>query len=651
MVTPISHPFTVATFIYTPLKNAVNYVAAKIFQIYRRLSDAVLSLCLRNHYWVLHPRTYIAKIQIYMIKYFTRNKTTMLSCADVLPTLPVPRLKDSVEKYLSSIEPFVTDCEFTSIQTRSRYFVAEHGAALQKKLIVEAGKKRNWFEETWLKSAYLENRFSSYYTSWYGVDSIIPITNTYVNPQIDRAARILYLMLQYREKIRSGTISPLEGGVPICMEQFTKIFGANRVPGEVCDRLDVHSNSEHIIVLTRGKIFKLDIKDRIGNPLSEGGLAAALTKICCDTSHGDNVSVLTLQSRPEWAQHRQLLSADNQENLETIDTAILALRLSDLTPESDTDLADGLFKDERNLWIDKGITVTTFANGKVGGTLEHSMADATIVSKVMEWIYENENYPKDYHVEIPNEAPPTQILSWKLSNEMQKAQTEGQKKAKMMMGSVELLATNFQPFGKKAIQRWNCSPDSFVQMALQLAYFRMKGKIPFTYESGSTRMFYHGRTETIRSASEQSDIFCKLMTHPNVDVADKRLALKNAIKTHVAYKREAVSGQGCDRHFTALKRLSGNEDIAFFNSKDFNMPYDLATSQTPTRSTGGGGFGPSSPDGYGISYHIYPEEIRFYISKFKSNAKEDTSKMYLEILQALKDMSELYEQISFANAC
>lgn len=55
------------------------------------------------------------------------------------------------------------------------------------------------------------------------------------------------------------------------------------------------------------------------------------------------------------------------------------------------------------------------------------------------------------------------------------------------------------------------------------------------YETGSTRMFMGGRTETIRSCSEESIRFAQAMLDCNVSEAAKARALLQAINAHKEY--------------------------------------------------------------------------------------------------------------------
>lgn len=63
------------------------------------------------------------------------------------------------------------------------------------------------------------------------------------------------------------------------------------------------------------------------------------------------------------------------------------------------------------------------------------------------------------------------------------------------------------------------SPDAYIQQALQLAWYRDQGCSTATYETASTRLFLHGRTDTIRTLTSDSRAFVKGMVENKVDVS------------------------------------------------------------------------------------------------------------------------------------
>ena len=88
--------------------------------------------------------------------------------------------------------------------------------------------------------------------------------------------------------------------------------------------------------------------------------------------------------------------------------------------------------------------------------------------------------------------------------------------------------------------QYKISPDTFVQMAIQLAYYRLYKRLVPTYETGHTRQFLHGRTETVRSATEEALEFCE-------SVPLSREKFEKAAKAHKNLMVDALNGMGCDR--------------------------------------------------------------------------------------------------------
>lgn len=89
-------------------------------------------------------------------------------------------------------------------------------------------------------------------------------------------------------------------------------------------------------------------------------------------------------------------------------------------------------------------------------------------------------------------------------------------KADVAKHTVSVLA--YEGLGKNNVKQYKCSPDAFVQMAMQLAYFKTFQRVAPTYESAATRRFKHGRTETCRSVSDESVDFVQQWHNPKTSV-------------------------------------------------------------------------------------------------------------------------------------
>lgn len=173
------------------------------------------------------------------------------------------------------------------------------------------------------------------------------------------------------------------------------------------------------------------------------------------------------------------------------------------------------------------------------------------------------------------------------------------------------------------------SPDAFIQMAMQLAYRRLHGKNTPTYETASTRLFMHGRTETIRTFSEDSWRWVEatvagdadvrtffraielyrtpLLTVFFLDEQEKELyaLLQKAVQSHNDQTRQASTGRGFDRYFLGLRQLMrSDESHELFKDALFSQSQTFKLS-TSGLSAGdrffGTGFGAPEADGYGIN--------------------------------------------------
>ncbi|KAB1671610.1 choline/carnitine O-acyltransferase, partial [Klebsiella pneumoniae] len=115
----------------------------------------------------------------------------------------------------------------------------------------------------------------------------------------------------------------------------------------------------------------------------------------------------------------------------------------------------------------------------------------------------------------------------------------------------EFQCLDFASYGKNFITSMGFSPDAFVQMAFQAAYYGLYGRVECTYEPAMTKVYLHGRTEAVRSVSDDSVNFVQTFWADN-PAEQKIEALKTACQKHVARTRECLKAEGCDRHLFAL---------------------------------------------------------------------------------------------------
>lgn len=132
--------------------------------------------------------------------------------------------------------------------------------------------------------------------------------------------------------------------------------------------------------------------------------------------------------------------------------------------------------------------------------------------------------------------------------------TLAQKHAEELVSS-QSLTYLLTPYGASLPKKYGVSPDSWVQMMVQLAFSRLIGESKAlkrreggTYEAATTRRFLRGRTETIRVVSEESDAFCEAMNTTSVSQEERIERLRKAATKHIAVAKEAGLGQGIDRH-------------------------------------------------------------------------------------------------------
>jgi carnitine O-acetyltransferase len=230
------------------------------------------------------------------------------------------------------------------------------------------------------------------------------------------------------------------------------------------------------------------------------------------------------------------------------------------------------------------------------GTPTHRLNDT-----IMNWIF-NEKLDFD-NPESRSDIPDPQPLKFQLNGENYADIAMATTHHVGLMSTQDLRVEAYQGYGKGLMKKFKCSPDAYVQLLIQLAYYKFYGKNRPTYESAATRRFQEGRTETCRSVSDESVIFCKTMAHPLSTAEECRDLFMKAINAHVKYITDASDGKGVDRHLFGLKKLiqEGEEVPEIFKDPayTYSSTWYISSSQLSSEFYNGYGWSQVIDEGWG----------------------------------------------------
>uniref|UniRef100_A0A1B6MKJ0 Choline/carnitine acyltransferase domain-containing protein n=2 Tax=Graphocephala atropunctata TaxID=36148 RepID=A0A1B6MKJ0_9HEMI len=598
---------------------------------------------------------------------FARSQSSLklvrhLSAAH-LPPLPVPALQDTLQKCLRTIQPLVTEDQLQETDSLFRKFGEPGGVGtqLQELLLKRAEKEENWLADWWLNSAYLEYRSPVVVFSSPGL--VMPQQQFQSeDDQLHFTAQLVLAVLDFKSLIDRDQLQPeIMGKDPLDMSQYKKVFGTCRLPRIPRDQLAYHPTSKHIIVMHRNNIFQLNVLADDGSLYSEAQLFSALSLIVELTEQDVTpVGVLTSDSRDNWSKSYELLAQDagNVEVLNSIESALFvvcldqpsgAVGLDDRTISGrQTMHGDGPMSNGGNRWFDKTIQFIVSEEGRVGLTYEHSPAEgqpiASIVDHIMAYIDGNKAE------EVVGDPTPSANLcvplKFNINQEVQQAIKSSAANLEKLVNNVEACAFSFDKYGKEFIKSQKLSPDSFIQMAMQFAFYRLHKVAGAHYETAATRKFLHGRTETIRSCSVESVAFAQTMLDPTASPHQKLAALKKAVNGHKDYTLQALNGLGVDRHLLGLKLTAISHGLPIpplFSDPGYlrSLHMRLSTSQVAVKSDGFMIYGPLVEDGYGCCYNPRSNDIKFGTTAIISCAETSAVKFVDSLDQSLTDMHQL----------
>ncbi|XP_037270668.2 choline O-acetyltransferase isoform X1 [Rhipicephalus microplus] len=630
--------------------------------------------------------------------------TSQKACGE-LERAFVPALAATMQRYLDSLVAVVSSPAQLEV-TRKIVHEFEHGGGsnaqdgkrsrdalgplLQEKLRLFASSRDNWVTELWLDDMYLNN------------SQPLPVNSSpfYLLPkqcfatsadQARFAARFIEFAVLFKKKIDSGTLTPDvqgRGGTrqPLCMQTYKHFFPAYRRPGPTKDDLlldTASQNQDHVIVVCRDQFFKLRL------PLDQGPLdVEALTRQLLSikqqakdpSERQPSVGVFTTEQRRTWAGIYVKLARSNvnQSSLQSLETCLMvvcldrplstlrrhyaSLRRESVTLDLGTQaahllhggsVADG---NAANRWYDKFMQVVVSRDGINGVICEHSASEGiTVLRFCDEFLQHMQQYHQQQtpHPGSPSirtsslcSSYPVSRLSWDLGDDMLKALQDATKAINTLAEDVDLYILHFPNYGKNFIKEQRISPDVYIQLALQLTFYKVHRKLVSTYESASLRKFHLGRVDNIRAATAQALAWVQAMCDAVPATEEDKIQLfLEAVAKGTEILTYTVNGEGPDNHLLGLREMARLHEIPapIFNDKSYTdfLHFRLSTSQLATDKGILVGYGAVVPDGYGCAYNIGADQVSYVVSSFFSSPETSSDFFALSLEGSLLQMREL----------
>ena len=555
-----------------------------------------------------------------------------------LPPLPVPSLDETLNKFLSCLEALHEDEEErVEAQQIVLDFMKEDGPKLQELLVEydrigrDTGEIGSYIEQFWNESYLAPDSSVVLNLNPFFVLEDSPDPKIARDPT-RRAAQLAFASVRLASQLRSEKLRPdTHRGKPLCMDQFRSLLGTTRVPMKKCkDTIHVYENPNHVAVMCRSQIYYFQVLWPDGDvAVDEKDLVDILTAIRAHAEELDPVTttenaigVLTSLGRNEWAMAREeMVSFDrkNEDSLQIVDSALFMLILDEYIPESKHDAASNMLhgsyelKFSSNLnadyqagsccnrWYDK-LQIIVCGDGTAGINFEHSAIDGhtalrfvsdvyaeTVISfaqSITKLVQAHDTIPNVIHAKVRRAAVNLDSAGRTTLDVFPKAVTFNLPQsvsdkiyfAETALGdeivSSETHVLEFKDYGKQFIVSNKLSPDSFVQMSMMIAYYKLYGRIVCAYEPVLTKSFFHGRTEAMRPATMEAKHLAEVFCNPKSSDESKLAALRNATQAHSQFVKECARGKGVDRHLFALKCIAEKNKLPmpeFFRSRPWHV--------------------------------------------------------------------------------
>ncbi|XP_054166404.1 peroxisomal carnitine O-octanoyltransferase-like [Oppia nitens] len=597
----------------------------------------------------------------------TKHKT--FANEESLPSLPVPTLRPTLDVYLDSVRAVVDGQQYEATEEICRQFESGIGKQLQDLFEKRTENSKNWLTDWWLEYAYLMQRLPLIpYSNMTGVQPNFDFWPLKTGTGIKRLALMAHFSLDFYQLLRKEQLKATRVRNAFwSMDQFKYLYNTCRIPGPEKDTLKNTFKTESegpiastiTIVLYRGYIFAFDNLVN-GQFLTAPEIEIQLNYIenwCqSQTQSGPGVGSLTSTDRTKWAENRkylQQLTHENEKYLNIIEDALSVCALDDNQPNTPLktcyQTACGNCVDR---WADKSITLVAYRNGNLASSADHTPFDAMSLATLSQYINLSVFETKgEYYGQIPDrKLPVPMLLDFQIDDKLRTEITKAQQSYRTICDGIDYHHEVFKDYGRSLSAKHRIHPEAYIQIAMQLAYYRLHGKPAPTYCTATTRRFYKGRTETCRTCTPEAVEFAISVIKGNSDNNYLFNLLLKAGQKFQQSMTNACNGQGCDRHFLGLYVTSVENNIELpelFTDSSFMQSGGSGTYVLSTSCSGYwkscGGMPPMREDGYSCFYGIENHQYSFNIMTFKSCPDTSAQRFYDSLRQSLLEMRNILD--------
>uniref|UniRef100_A0A8C6M094 Carnitine O-acetyltransferase b n=1 Tax=Nothobranchius furzeri TaxID=105023 RepID=A0A8C6M094_NOTFU len=542
-----------------------------------------------------------------------------------VPPQPVPPLTQTLQGYLKALEPLLPPEELSHTRRMVQEFGRPGGLGphLQEGLEKRARRTKNWISDWWVQWAYLESRQPLAVHS----NPAISLPRRDFNDwrsQLVFASKLIAAVLDFKAKIGQLPVEYMRGK-PLCMELYPLLFSSCRIPGPKHDYVAHHGNARrsptHITVVRNYQFFQLEVYNSDGSRMTESQIRGQLLRIRSQSWKTDKepMGILTSEHRHTWgeAYNRLLRDKLNQESVRMIETGLFSLCLdSPVLRISDEKYASrkaaqvlhggGTFSNSGNRWFDKTLQFVVGEDGSWGLLYEQATAEGPPITNLLHHILEYCEKPD------PKKAPLVPLpmpkkLYFHIDLDIKRDIEQAKQNLDILINDLDVNVFNFKRFGKELPKKHNLSPNSFIQVALQLAYYR------------------------------------------SVSGQEAKLQLfREAVDAYSDLTDQALKGHGIDHHLLGLKLQAIEEGLSIpkiFMDTAYGLAthWKLRTGQVPTNTDSVMCFGPLVPDGYAVCYNPQADHFHFSVTAFNCCEETNAETLARTLKNTLCDLQELLQ--------